>query len=303
MKISNPSKISIPKWATYHPYCTPLTQPATSNITSSDIPFTSERRRGATKSTTANKPSSKVDVIQNGHKIQTENEEFLLRTKAYHFTCTEIVQRSFDYILRHHLKSNVLLPLCHFMNQFQPGYVFDENESATGNANANVNRSASGSAGIIDKGHENNNATNISPSKRRKLETTTPLETLKQQLQNQMLQNKNYHPTLLPIGIINVQPSILDRHIIVDSLKSELMTSIQNQTTENRDEIMYTPTVCLLSEMESGSDDIGNYARNGNGRTSRVEHYLFTILRQVCFYMKMICTLFIRVFSIVFGIV
>ena len=248
MKRSSTSKKKkLPKWATYHPH---------DNSTNSS----------------SSSSSTTTQQVQSEHKLQTTHEEKLLRTKAYHHICTHILQRHFDDLMECHLQQRIVTPLSHFMRQFQP--------------NGNGYRDDG-------KDEEDDGDSNLVPSiKRRKLDDGTHnVDTLKEQLMHHIHQHpkqvnqKQYHPTLLPIGIIHVQPSIVDRTVISHALKDQFLQSMapsKSTQTQDKDhplQSQYHPTICLLSETEilnGGSGKFGDNVKN-----NRVESYLLTILNQV----------------------
>ncbi len=237
------SSNSLPKWATYRPYSS--SQSLETNISNK-------------KPTNANAaPSSSSAVkIQNEHKILIQNDELILRTKAYHFTCTDIIQRNFDEILCQQIHKNILSPLCFFMTQFQP-FSLDCNNN-----------------------EQKFECSDSTPRKRRRVDKQTKLkDEFYNQILYQTIEQKNYNPELLPIGIVHVQPSVLDRHVIIRALKRRLISTSKIESS------VYNPAVCLLSDMDmTTSYDFINV--NKNFKKNKVEYLLFSILTQVRFYLS-----------------
>lgn len=272
MKRSYSSSVPLPKWANYHPYSPSLTRSYTDS--SLNVSSSSDRRSSKmNKTSTSETISATIQKIQNEHRVQIQKDEFELRTKAYHFTCSNIVQNAFDEMLCDHLKEKLLDPLCSFMNQFQPCFGADKD------CNEKIKEA-------------------LSPSKRRRLKTSDDsnndsnndqiqqsLEELYNQIQyHHSKDKKKYEPTLLPIGIIHVQPSILDRNVIIQSLKQQIMASLQKKVTKDQqilDQRSYIPAVCILNEIDMSNDSNTTY--NRLFKKNRVEYYLYSILAQVSY--------------------
>lgn len=228
----------LPKWATYHPY--------------SSSQETSISNKPSNNASAAPSSSSAVK-IQNEHKILIQNDELILRTKAYHFTCTDIIQRTFDEMLCQQIHKNILSPLCNFMTQFQPLSIDTDCNN-----------------------EQKFECSDSTPRKRRRVEKQSKVkDEFYNQILYQTMEQKNYNPTLLPIGIVHVQPSVLDRHVIIHALKRQLISS---STIES---CVYNPAVCLLSDMDMSSYGLINV--NRNFKKNKVEYLLFSILSQVRF--------------------
>ncbi len=323
------SSTNLPRWATYHPY-----QPSAASSTT------------ASSSNSKSNASSTIQTIKEEHRAQTIHEEVLLRTKAYHHVSSSIVQKAFDETLYFHLRYSVLLPLCDFMNQFQPARrsKISPVNCHSGSNIANIGYCVSGSIGVDNEGCDGGqrsskdcssgvigNHSKTSSTKRRRLnsaiatkKTKTTRERsislLKKQLKNQMqgvhinigpsekkkritteaaviektknITNnkrtlKKYNPTLLPIGIIHVQPSILDRNVIVSDIQRYLTSSIAqeqnpheiNSSSGASDDDCYRPAVCIIKENDS--NEFSKDYKNRNYNYNRVEYYLYSILTQV----------------------
>ena len=301
---SSSHKKSLSKWATFLPYNDNLDKHASASSTTAAA--------AASKTTTTTTTTTPREE-QSEHTIQTKKEESILRTKAYHHVCKHILQRHFDDLIQHHLQENVSLPLSHFMNQFQPNMDIDgvynehynkiHDDCAVDDDDDDPVSSSTSSAvagpspkkrrlnndcnkGISDKNNQ------VSELIREKLENHIHYNK-KDHLENKERRKKKYHPTLLPIGIVHVQPSIIDRKVITHALKCQLIqnssslqqTKLQSQE-KNQHQIShsqphYNPAICLLSEIEAFNGG-GGIGKSGDDlKNSRVEYYLFAILKQV----------------------
>ncbi len=302
MKRPRPSSIDhLPKWATFHKSPTNFNQGSSScnkaskkysfptNETAQDRTTKSTTTRNTTRNTNNNSSAifsssiassttmnqrtrdgnnnnfSVVEQIQNEHKRQIQNEEGLLRTKAYQFTSTQIVNSAFDNTLRRHASDRIYMPLRSFMNQFQFQHGLDEEEEEKQSSNYEQKST------LLRKERDRGEG---GTSKRYKLSK----EELKEQIRRQINRERiKYNPTLLPVAIINVPPSILDRKAILRTLQNLFMSQcINNDANKNDrctihgdDESQYNPAVCVLSE-------------NRKIESRQVDLYFRSILNQVC---------------------
>ena len=191
-----------------------------------------------------------IQQIQNEHKVQIQNEERLLRTKAYHFTCTQILQLAFNQTMKEHTNDRIFIPLRRFMNQFQPSPL------------------------LIHELDEGSNQDSYVDNKRQKLDCTNNnnvdyVDVLKEQIRSQIQREGiKYNPTILPVAIVNVPPSILDRRAILNTIQTMFMSYCEEEQNNDTMEKDYQPAVCVLSE-------------KGIHTGNLVESYLKSILNQV----------------------
>ena len=285
MKRSKPSTVesTLPKWASFHAFSlsSGIGYSRTDESTSrrdqhclsksnsiggaSTIPSASYNNNNNNNNNNNSNSNGGTNIpviqqIQNEHKVQIQNEECLLRTKAYHFTCTQIVQLAFDQTMKAHTNDRIYVPLRRFMNQFQPSSL------------------------LINDINERSNDESYADKKRQKLDSTIndDGDVLKEQIRIQIQREGiKYDPTILPVAIVNVPPSILDRRAILNTLQTMFMSCCFEEQNDDTMENDYQPAVCILSEK-------GIY--DGN----LVDSYLKSILNQVCgfqcqFFSTLVC--------------
>ncbi len=213
---------------------------------------------------TTNSTTPVVEQIQMEHKIQIQNEECLLRTKAYHYTSSNIVEKAFDRTIDTYTNDRLCTPLRKFMNQFQP--LKDCEEEGEDYIVVGSQSNQNNFEDEKDGGSQNDDIHTRKNRKYTQVRADELRECIRQQIERE---NIKYDPALLPIAVLNVPPSIMDRKVILKALQSQLkFTPSREHQDAKYVGNSYNPAVCILSEKRSQ-------------RRNRVDSYLISILSQV----------------------